>query len=87
MGKERSFFIIIKYHFIVPLSFSYDYMDRFEIEDDYGRRIFINCDIEEGLMIDSEENYLEIIFNNLMSNAIKFTDINGEMILKRQYGR
>ncbi|MBQ2397081.1 MAG: ATP-dependent Clp protease proteolytic subunit [Bacteroidales bacterium] len=31
-------------------SFSYDYMDRFEIEDDYGRRIFINCDIDEDII-------------------------------------
>ncbi len=44
-----------------------------------AKSITLNCDIEEGLMIDSEENYLEIIFNNLMSNAIKFTDINGEI--------
>lgn len=32
------------------------------------------CDIEEDLFIYSEESYLELIFNNLMSNAIKFTD-------------
>lgn len=38
------------------------------------------CDIEEDLFINSEESYLEIIFNNLMSNAIKFTD-QGEIYI------
>lgn len=38
------------------------------------KNIKLVCDIEENLYINSEESYLEIIFNNLMSNAIKFTD-------------
>lgn len=38
------------------------------------KNIKLVCDIEEDLYINSEESYLEIIFNNLMSNAIKFTD-------------
>ncbi len=44
-----------------------------------NKNIQLNCNIEEHLMIKSEESYLALIFNNLMSNAIKFTDINGEI--------
>lgn len=41
--------------------------------------INLDCDIEEGLMVKSEQSYLEIVFNNLMSNAIKFTSNGGEI--------
>lgn len=34
--------------------------------------------IEEDLFLTSEESYLELVFNNLISNAIKFTD-NGKI--------
>lgn len=37
------------------------------------------CSIEEDLYINSEESYLEIVFNNLMSNAVKFTNENGKI--------
>lgn len=37
------------------------------------KRIELECDIEEDLYICSESSYLQIIFNNLISNAMKFT--------------
>ena len=39
----------------------------------------LECDIEEDLYINSEESYLELIWNNLISNAIKFTENNGKI--------
>ena len=39
----------------------------------------INIDNEEDLYINSEESYLELIWNNLISNAIKFTENNGKI--------
>lgn len=45
------------------------------------KNINLECDIEEGLFINSEESYLELIWNNLISNAIKFTDINGTIVI------
>lgn len=41
------------------------------IED---KNLELECDIEQDLYIYSEESYLEIIWNNLISNAIKFTE-------------
>ena len=41
------------------------------------KEIELICDIEEDLYIISEESYLEIIWNNLISNAIKFTEPKG----------
>ncbi len=38
-----------------------------------NKKINLRCEIEEDLVIESEASYLEIIFNNLISNAIKFT--------------
>ena len=43
------------------------------------KNIELICKIEEDLFILSEENYLEIIWNNLISNAIKFTPNNGKI--------
>lgn len=50
------------------------------------KNIELICDIEEDLMINSEKNYLEIVFNNLMSNAIKFSHNSGiiNISLKKQ---
>lgn len=39
------------------------------------------CNIQEDLWIHSEKNYLEIVFNNLMSNAIKFTEPQGKIFV------
>lgn len=43
------------------------------------KEIELNCDIQEDLFINSEQSYLEIVFNNLMSNAIKFTPSKGKI--------
>ena len=50
------------------------------------KNIELICDIEDDLMINSEKNYLEIVFNNLMSNAIKFSHNSGiiNISLKKQ---
>ena len=50
------------------------------------KNIELKCDIDEDLYINSEESYLELIWNNLISNAIKFTDNNGiiEISLKKK---
>lgn len=44
------------------------------------------CNIEEDLFIENEKSYLELVFNNLISNAIKFTNEKGkiEISLKRK---
>lgn len=46
------------------------------------KNIELICDIEENIIINSEESYLEIIWNNLISNAIKFTEDNGTINIK-----
>ena len=46
-----------------------------------NKNIELECDIEEDINIISEETYLEIIWSNLISNAIKFTDNNGKIII------
>lgn len=50
------------------------------------KTINLECDIEEDLFINSEKNYIEIVFSNLINNAIKFTD-EGEIniSLKKNY--
>ena len=39
-------------------------------------KLTLNCDIDLGIMINSVKCYLDIIWNNLISNAIKFSDEN-----------
>lgn len=41
------------------------------------KNIELICDIEEDLIINSEQSYLEIVINNLISNAIKFSNESG----------
>lgn len=41
----------------------------------------LEIDIEEDIYINSEQSYLEIIFNNLISNAIKFTNPKGTITI------
>lgn len=47
-----------------------------------NKNISLKCDIEDNLKINSVESYLEIVFNNLISNAIKFTDNDGMIKIK-----
>lgn len=46
-----------------------------------NKNIQLECNIEEDINIISEETYLEIIWSNLISNAIKFTDNNGKIFI------
>lgn len=39
--------------------------------------ILLECDIEEDIYINSNESYLELVWNNLISNALKFTEKDG----------
>lgn len=43
------------------------------------KAINLICDIKEDILINNEESYLELIWSNLISNAIKFTPHNGEI--------
>lgn len=43
-----------------------------------NKKINLNCKITDIILL-SEESYFEIIFNNLISNAIKFTDKGGKI--------
>mgnify|MGYP000292539443 CR=1 FL=1 len=45
------------------------------------KQIDLQCDIQEDLCIHSEKSYLEIVFNNLMSNAIKFNRQEGKIFV------
>ena len=45
------------------------------------KNIELDCSIEEDIFVESEENYLEIIWNNLISNAIKFTEKDGKITI------
>lgn len=44
--------------------------------------IDIETDIEEGLQIEADKELLELVWNNLLSNALKFTDEGGKVSLK-----
>ena len=41
------------------------------------KNIELKCDFEDGVVISSVGSYIELIVNNLVSNAIKFTGENG----------
>lgn len=44
--------------------------------------INLECDIEENINLNCVESYMEIVFNNLISNAIKFTNNDGNIKIK-----
>lgn len=46
------------------------------------KNITLECDIEENIQFISEESYVEIIWSNLISNAIKFSHQNGIIKIK-----
>ncbi|MCM1130597.1 MAG: HAMP domain-containing histidine kinase [Roseburia sp.] len=50
------------------------------------KKIELVCDLEENVIIKNEKSYLDIIWSNLISNAIKFSDSKGriKIILKQQ---
>ena len=52
--------------------------------DEYlnNKNIILQTNIIEDLIIYSEESYVEIIFNNLINNAIKFSNDCGEIVIK-----
>ncbi len=45
------------------------------------KRLKIETDIEEGVTIDSDSELLSLVWNNLFSNAVKFTDHGGKISL------
>lgn len=46
------------------------------------KNITLECNIEENIQFISEESYVEIIWSNLISNAIKFSHQNGVIKIK-----
>lgn len=45
------------------------------------KNLEINTDIEEGVMVDMDAELLSLVWNNLFSNAIKFTEAEGMVTL------
>lgn len=45
------------------------------------KNIDIDTDIEDGVLIESDPELLSLIWNNLFSNAMKFTETNGKVSL------
>lgn len=45
------------------------------------KNLEINTDIEEGVMVDMDAELLSLVWNNLFSNAIKFTEAGGMVTL------
>lgn len=48
------------------------------------KRIEFDAQLEERVLICADESMLEIVFNNLISNAIKFTEPGGRIVLRQQ---
>ena len=47
------------------------------------KKIELEIDIEEKVIILADENILEIVWNNLLSNAFKFTEAGGRIAVKQ----
>lgn len=46
------------------------------------KQIEIDTDIEDGVLVEADKELLCLAWNNLLSNALKFTDVNGSVSLK-----
>lgn len=49
-----------------------------------NKRIDFDAQLEERVMILADESMLEIVFNNLIANAIKFTEPGGRIVLRQE---
>jgi len=72
---------------LTPLSEAYDVCEqlcecalRFE-ERWESKSIEFEAEIEDKAMINADASLLELVWNNLISNAIKFTDVGGKITL------
>lgn len=48
------------------------------------KRIDFDAQLEERVMIMADESMLEIVFNNLIANAIKYTEPGGRIVLRQE---
>ena len=48
------------------------------------KRIDFDAQLEERVMIMADESMLEIVFNNLIDNAIKYTEPGGRIVLRQE---
>ena len=48
------------------------------------KNIEFDAQLEERVMIMADESMLEIVFNNLIANAIKFTEPGGRVLLRQE---
>ena len=48
------------------------------------KNIDFDAQLEERVMILADESMLEIVFNNLISNAVKFTEPGGRIVLRQE---
>ena len=54
-------------------------------EEQWERKhIDFDAQLEERVMIPADESMLEIVFNNLIANAIKFTEPGGRIVLRQE---
>ena len=54
-------------------------------EEQWERKhIDFDAQLEERVMILADESMLEIVFNNLIANAIKFTEPGGRIVLRQE---
>lgn len=55
-----------------------------QFEDSWEKKeIHLEIEIEEVAMINADESLLELVWNNIMSNAIKFTESGGIITIKQ----
>lgn len=79
---------------IYPVSKPYNLSEQLcecllSFEDAWERKnLDIETDIEEDIMINADAEMLSLVWNNLFSNAVKFTDMNGKISvsLKKENG-